>query len=103
MGIANTMQVLVSRRLPEAGVLKAIGLKGHQVMLVFLSEALIIGVVGSVIGVVVGLGFSFAVIKVIEGIVFLDLSWRIGAGPVVAGLIVGVLVTLAFGGHQTQR
>jgi putative ABC transport system permease protein len=97
MGIANTMQVLVSRRLPEAGVLKAIGLKGHQVMLVFLSEALIIGVVGSVIGVVVGLGFSFAVIKVIEGIVFLDLSWRIGAGPVVAGLIVGVLVTLAFG------
>jgi len=97
IGIANTMQVLVSRRLPEAGVLKAIGLKGRQVMMVFLAEALIIGVVGSIIGALVGLAFSFIVIKVIEGVVFLDLSWEIGAGPVVAGLIVGVLVTLAFG------
>ncbi|MQG77022.1 MAG: FtsX-like permease family protein, partial [SAR202 cluster bacterium] len=97
IGIANTMQVLVSRRLPEAGVLKAIGLKGRQVMMVFLAEALIIGVVGSIIGALVGLAFSFIVIKVIEGIGFLDLTWTIGAGPVVAGLIVGVLVTLAFG------
>ena len=97
IGIANTMQVLVSRRLPEAGVLKAIGLKGRQVMMVFLTEALIIGVVGSIIGTIVGLVFSFIIAKVIEGIVLFDLSWSIGAGPVVAGLIVGVLVTLAFG------
>ena len=32
IGIAEPMQVLVNRRLPEAGVLKAIGLKGRQVM-----------------------------------------------------------------------
>ena len=97
IGIANTMQVLVSRRLPEAGVLKAIGLKGRQVMAVFLSEALIIGVVGSVIGVVAGLGVSFGTLRVMEGIANLNLEWRVGAGPVVTGLIVGVLVTLAFG------
>lgn len=97
IGIANTMQVLVSRRLPEAGVLKAIGLKGRQVMMVFLAEALIIGVVGSIIGALLGLAFSFIVVKVLQGIVLLDLSWSVGPGPVVAGLIVGVLVTLAFG------
>ena len=97
IGIANTMQVLVSRRLPEAGVLKAIGLKGRQVMAVFLTEALIIGVVGSIIGVVAGLGVSFGTIRVMEGIANLQLEWRVGAGPIVTGLIVGVLVTLAFG------
>ena len=97
IGIANTMQVLVSRRLPEAGVLKAIGLKGRQVMAVFLAEALIIGVVGSVIGVVAGLGVSFVTLRVMEGIANLQLEWRVGAGPIVTGLIVGVLVTLAFG------
>ena len=97
IGIANTMQVLVSRRLPEAGVLKAIGLKGRQVMAVFLAEALIIGVVGSMIGVVAGLGVSFGTLRVMAGIANLPLEWRVGAGPIVTGLIVGVLVTLAFG------
>lgn len=97
IGIANTMQVLVSRRLPEAGVLKAIGLKGRQVMAVFLAEALIIGVVGSVIGVVAGLGVSFGTLRVMDGIANLQLEWRVGIGPIVTGLIVGVLVTLAFG------
>lgn len=97
IGIANTMQVLVSRRLPEAGVLKAIGLKGRQVMAVFLAEALIIGVVGSAIGVVAGLGVSFGTLRVMEGIANQNLGWSVGAGPIFTGLIVGVLVTLAFG------
>lgn len=97
IGIANTMQVLVSRRLPEAGVLKAIGLKGRQVMAVFLAEALIIGVVGSVIGVVAGLGVSFGTLRVMEGVANQNLEWSVGAGPIFTGLIVGVLVTLAFG------
>jgi ABC-type antimicrobial peptide transport system permease subunit len=97
IGIANTMQVLVSRRLPEAGVLKALGLKGRQVMAVFLTEALIIGVVGSVVGIVAGVAVSFVMLRVVEGIVFVDLEWSLGAGPVVTGLIVGLLVTLAFG------
>ena len=63
-GIANTMQVPVNRRLPEAGVLKAIGLKGRQVMLVFLTEALVVGVVGSVLGILVGLGISYLAVRI---------------------------------------
>jgi ABC-type antimicrobial peptide transport system permease subunit len=97
IGIANTMQVLVSRRLPEAGVLKAIGLKGRQVMAVFLTEALIIGTLGSLIGIVSGILVSFVTLRVVEGVVPLDLKLHVGAGPIITGLIVGILVTLAFG------
>ena len=97
MGIANTMQVLVSRRLPEAGVLKAIGLKGRQVTLVFLTDALVIGVVGSVPGVLVGLGISYLAVRVMGGLVFTNLPWRIGAESVIAGLVVGIIIALAFG------
>src|SRR4030042_5571299 len=66
-------------------------------MAVFLTEALIIGVVGSVVGIVAGLAVSFVMLRVVEGIVFVDLEWSLGAGPVLPGLIVGLLVTLAFG------
>ena len=97
IGIANTMQVLVSRRLPEAGVLKAIGLKGRQVMAVFLTEALIIGTLGSLIGIAAGILVSFVTLRVVEGVVPLDLGLRVGAGPIISGLVVGILVTLAFG------
>ena len=97
IGIANTMQVLVSRRLPEAGVLKAIGLKGRQVMAVFLTEALLIGALGSLIGVVAGILVSFVTLGVLEGVVPLDLEFRLGPGPIITGIVVGILVTLAFG------
>ncbi len=97
LGIANTMQVLVRRRLPEAGVLKAIGLKGRQVMAVFLAEALIIGALGSVLGILIGVLVSFGTLRILEDLLFTDLAWRLGAGPVVSGLIVGLVVTLAFG------
>ncbi len=96
LGIANTMQVLVRRRLPEAGVLKAIGLKGRQVMAVFLAEALIIAALGSVLGILIGVLFSFATVRLLEDLLFMDLEWILGAGPVVTGLVVGLVATLAF-------
>lgn len=49
LALANARQ-----RTEEIGILRAIGLKSRQIILVFLSKATIIGLAGGVIGVVVG-------------------------------------------------
>ncbi|MGY5872818.1 MAG: FtsX-like permease family protein [Candidatus Thorarchaeota archaeon] len=54
IGIMNIMIVSLMERTREIGILKALGAKGRTVMGVFLSEALLIGIIGGVIGIAAG-------------------------------------------------
>jgi putative ABC transport system permease protein len=56
--IYNTMSVSVLRRRPEIGILRALGLPSQGILLLFVGEALTLGVVGSMLG--VGLGIMLA-------------------------------------------
>ena len=58
IGIMNIMIVSLMERTREIGILKALGMKGRTVLLVFLSEAMIIGLLGAAIG--IGLGWGLA-------------------------------------------
>jgi ABC-type lipoprotein release transport system permease subunit len=55
IGILNLMLMAVFERTREMGVLAALGMKGRQVMGLFLLEGSLIGVVGAVFGCVIGL------------------------------------------------
>jgi putative ABC transport system permease protein len=52
IGIMNVMLVSVSERTPEIGLLKAIGVKPRQVVLVFLTEASLLSLLGGITGLV---------------------------------------------------
>lgn len=58
VGIMNIMIVSLMERTREIGILKALGTKGRTVLLIFLCEAVIIGLMGGAIG--VGLGWVLA-------------------------------------------
>jgi len=97
IGIINTMQVIVRRRTVEVAVLKTIGLQAGQVTVLFLVEAFIMGVIGSLLGIVLGWVTTFLIKGVAESIVAQPLPFRIALAPVINGLIVGTLVTTIFG------
>ncbi|GBC69117.1 Macrolide export ATP-binding/permease protein MacB [archaeon HR01] len=59
LGIMTTMFTAVTERVREIGLVKALGFKTRDVLLSFLTEALIIGFLGGVIGVIVGAISSF--------------------------------------------
>jgi ABC-type antimicrobial peptide transport system permease subunit len=97
IGIINTMQVIVRRRTVEVAVLKTLGLQANQVTILFLVEAFIMGLIGSVFGVLLGWGATFIIRGVAETIVAQPLAFRIVPGPVINGILVGTLVTTIFG------
>jgi putative ABC transport system permease protein len=67
VGIVNTMYVSVIERTREIGVLKAIGYKQRQIMVMFLSEAALTGSLGAVCGLLLGYALSFLVGGIIGG------------------------------------
>lgn len=54
IGIMNIMIVSLIERTREIGILKALGMKSRTVLLIFLGESVIIGLMGAIIGIVLG-------------------------------------------------
>ena len=59
VGIANTMYISVVERTREIGILKAIGYRPQQILSLFLTEAAITGIFGSIFGTIAGVLLSF--------------------------------------------
>ncbi len=97
IGIVNTMLVIVSRRTTEIAVLKTIGLEGEQVTVLFLVEAILMGIFGSLIGIVLGWLAALAIKGVAENFLAQTLTFRITLQPALTGLLVGVITTGIFG------
>ena len=97
IGIVNTMQVIVRRRMLEIAVLKTIGLQGRQITLLFLTEALMMGVIGGLIGIIVGWAGTFAIKGVAESVFATTIPFRLALAPAVNGFFVGIVVSTVFG------
>ncbi len=97
VGIMNTMLVLVGRRTLEIAALKTFGLKGRQIANLFMAEAFLLGVIGSILGVIAGLALSGAVNVFGETFLQQKLPWRFHPEAVIYGAILGMVVTLVFG------
>ncbi|WP_193127908.1 FtsX-like permease family protein [Gulosibacter sediminis] len=89
MVIRNTFQVLLAQRLRENGLLRLVGATGGQVQRTVLAEALLIGLVSAVVGIVVGFGLGGVIAMVADmdggGLVF-PWFWAIAALIVTVGM-----------------
>ncbi|MHA1488215.1 MAG: ABC transporter permease [Promethearchaeota archaeon] len=67
IGIMNIMIVSILERTREIGILKSLGLKNRSILLIFLFESIMIGLIGSVLGILAGWGFSNVLMGVMGG------------------------------------
>ena len=57
-GIYNILNMLIYEKMNDIAILKATGFSGNDVQLIFMSQAMIIGFVGGVLGLLIGLGLA---------------------------------------------
>ena len=60
-GIYNILNMLIYEKMNDIAILKAIGFSGKDVQMIFMSQAMIIGLIGGILGLVLGFGLSYLV------------------------------------------
>lgn len=93
--IYNTFSVIVAQRLRELAVLAAIGATPKQIKRSLRFEGLVIGFIGSALGVVAGFGLAFALMAVLKalGVSLPGSGVSVSSTVVSQGLIVGTVIT----------
>jgi putative ABC transport system permease protein len=95
IGIMNVLLASVAERTREIGIRKAAGARRRDVLLQFLAESVAITGLGSVVGVLLGLGGAFGVTAIMraraDAPVYAAFSWGTVAVAVLAAVTVGVV------------
>ena len=60
-GIYNILNMMIYEKMADIAILKATGFSGFDVKRIFIYEALLIGIVGGLLGLIMGLGVSYLI------------------------------------------
>ena len=93
-GVVNTMMASVHERTKDIGIMRAVGASRNQIIMVFIFEALVIGIIGGVFGYLAGTALAYGIGPLIfDGatIHFLPLYLPISLGLSVAIAVIATL------------
>ncbi|UGS36975.1 ABC transporter permease [Capillimicrobium parvum] len=92
--ILNSFNMTVLHRIRELGTLRTLGATRGTVVRTVLVEALVVGVAGTLVGLLLGLGLALALIAAMRGFGLPVGGLSVGAGALIAAIVVGLVVTL---------
>ncbi len=92
VGVMNIMYVVVTERIGEIGLKKALGARSKDILYEFLLEAVILTIIGGVIGIIGGSFFAFLISKYAQST---GLTWKFIVP--IWGIIVSVSVSMIIG------
>jgi putative ABC transport system permease protein len=94
--IANTFSILIGQRTRELALLRAVGASRSQVTRSMLGEALVVGLTGSIIGLLIGIPIALGLEALLRAFGFAPPASGVQVLPrtIIVSLLVGTLVTL---------
>lgn len=108
LGMFNTLTVSLLERTREVGLMKAMGMKSSEVQELFLTESMIMGFVGGLMGILIGfaagklVGLVLSVFSIIKGVGFVDVSY-LPFPFLITIIFLSLLVGIATGIYPARR
>jgi putative ABC transport system permease protein len=92
--ILNSFNMTVLQRMRELGMLRTLGASRRMATGSVLTEALVIGSIGTVLGLGLGLGLASGLISLMRGMDVPVGTLDVGAGAAITAAVIGMVVTL---------
>ena len=96
VGVMNIMYVIVTERIGEIGLKKALGARNRDILYEFLIESILLTVIGGVIGIIGGAFGAFIVSKIAQSS-GLDWSFIVPIWGVIIAVSVSAIIGIVFG------
>ncbi len=102
VGVMNIMYVVVTERIGEIGLKKALGARAKDILYEFLIEAVLLTIIGGVIGIIGGSFFSFLIAKYAQST---GLAWKfvVPLWGVIVSVSVSMIIGVVFGVFPAQN
>ena len=97
IGIMNIMYVSVTERTREIGLRMSVGARGIDILSQFLIEAILISITGGIIGILIGIGASFAVKNIAHWPIYIQ------SRSVLLSFAVCTITGVFFGWYPAQK
>jgi putative ABC transport system permease protein len=92
--ILNSFNMTVLQRIRELGMLRTLGASRRMATASVLTEALVIGAVGTLLGLALGLGLASGLISLMRGMSVPVGTLEVSAGAAITAAVIGIVVTL---------
>jgi putative ABC transport system permease protein len=97
VGVAQTVRAWLAARLDAIAVLKALGARPREVLLLYLGQTAILALAGSAVGIVLGTFVQWSVPALLAGLLPAGLERSLEPWALLRGLALGLGVSLLFG------
>jgi putative ABC transport system permease protein len=103
IGIMNIMLVSVTERTREIGLRKALGATTKNILTQFLLESVILTCLGGIVGIILGIFFSFVSALILSKVVGSGWQFAVSIKAILLGLGVSAFVGLVFGLYPASQ
>jgi putative ABC transport system permease protein len=96
IGVAMAMRAHLQQRIDTLAIMKSLGARSQDILRIYLFQTLLLGLVGSVLGIVLGVGVEWALPSLFGKLLPLHPPLRLPVRSVLAAFGTGILTTLLF-------
>ncbi len=96
IGVASSVRAFLKEKLETIAVLKAIGAESRTILMVYFTQTLLLGLVGSLAGAALGAALQIALPPLLKTWLTIELDFRFAWLPFVRGVTMGLLTTALF-------
>lgn len=96
VGVASAVHVYIKEKLQTVAILRCLGLTGSQAFIIYLTQIMAMGLVGSVLGAFLGSLVQTLLPMVLEDFLPLEISLSVSWSAVAGGVLTGLCISLLF-------
>lgn len=96
IGVASSVYVYMREKRNSAAVLRCVGAQGWQVFWLFFLQIIVLGFLGSLLGVLFGIGIQYGLPLVVSDFLPMEVNVHLSWGAVFSGLLAGMLISVLF-------